>query len=306
MRYSCLHTHSTFCDGEDTIETLCRRAYELHFASLGFSSHAPVYRKTGLESDWHIPEERLEEYLDTVRAARRRWEGKLPVYLGLEVDYIPGLMGPADGDYRDMGLDYTIGSVHYVPSPRGGFMAVDSSPGEFEETLGREFDGDGEALMEAYWDALEGMIRAGGFDILGHPDLVKKNNPREQWFSREGEAYRRRLRAAAAAVAEAGIVAEVNTGGMLRGAAAEPYPSPEMLGLLLEGGVGITINADAHRAEHLGGHYETARRILLRTGYTRVLLFKGRKGGVPLWEEEPLEDPVNGSAAPPRSYTRYT
>jgi histidinol-phosphatase (PHP family) len=306
MRYSCLHTHSTFCDGTDDIETLCAYAAGHNFVSIGFSSHAPVRRKTGLESDWHMREDRLGEYLEAVRAARRRWEGKLAVYLGLEVDYIRGLMGPADGDYREMGLDYRIGSVHYVASPGGRLIAVDSPREEFERDLAEEFGGDGEALMEAYWDALEGMIRAGGFDILGHADLVKKNNPRQQWFSLRGEGYRRRLLSAANAAAASGAVVEVNTGALIRGKAAEPYPSPELLGLLRERGVQVTINADAHRAEHLGGHYETARKVLLGAGYTHTLLFTGREAGLPCWEEEALEDPVNGSGAPPRSYTQYT
>jgi histidinol-phosphatase (PHP family) len=287
MRYSCLHTHSVFCDGHDSIETLCRHAYAQGFVSLGFSSHAPVRRKTGLETDWHLEEARLEPYLEEVRAARRRWAGKLPVYLGLEVDYIQGRMGPADGDYREMGLDYLIGSVHYVLSPRGNYIAVDSPPEEFSRDLRREFEGNGAALMEAYWDALEGMIQAGGFDILGHIDLVKKNKPPD--YSPEGTAYTRRIRRAAAAAASSGAVVEVNTGGLIRGAVAEPYPSPALLKLLREGGAAVTISADAHRAEHLGGHYETARQLLLQAGYTSIMLFKGPGGGGPRWETEPLE-----------------
>ena len=99
--YSCLHTHSTFCDGNDTIEDLCRRAYEKGLASIGFSSHAPIYRKTGFRTDWHIQEDRLEAYVDTVNRVRRQWEGKIRVFLGLEIDYIPGLMGPGDKDYEE-------------------------------------------------------------------------------------------------------------------------------------------------------------------------------------------------------------
>jgi histidinol-phosphatase (PHP family) len=289
MRYSCLHTHTTFCDGQDDIETCCRTAFEGGFSSIGFSSHAPIGKKTGLFSDWHLPDNRLAEYLDAVRGARRRWEGKLAVYLGLETDYIRGLMGPADGDYRELGLDYTIGSVHYIFPPGGGEpVTVDCSPAEFEENLRRRFGGDGEALSEIYWDTLEEMIRAGGFDILGHADVLRKNNSGERWFSLTGEGYRRRLVRASEAIARSGVVVEVNTGAINRGVLKDPFPSRDFLELLRKKDVPVTITADAHRADHLGGHYDTARETLLAAGYTRIMFFEGRREGLPVWTGDPL------------------
>jgi histidinol-phosphatase (PHP family) len=269
--------HTVFCDGEDEIETYCRAAWEGGFASLGFSAHAPVYAKTGIVSDWHLSENRLAPYLEAVRDAALRWAGKIPVYLGLEVDYIQGRMGPADTDYRDMGLDYIIGSVHYVVPPGGGEpFTVDGPREDFDRDVRSRFGGDGEALMETYWDTLERMIRAGGFDILGHMDLVKKNNRREEWFSLTGGRYTGKARSLAALIARSGIVAEVNTGGLNRGRTEDTYPSREILAFLREQGVPVTITADAHRVSDLGGHYEDARRTLLEAGYARAVLFEGK------------------------------
>ncbi|MDR2110708.1 MAG: histidinol-phosphatase [Spirochaetaceae bacterium] len=291
MTYSCIHTHSTFCDGLDTIETICAAAYERGFASIGFSSHAPLGEKTGLTSDWHMGENRLDEYVETVRRARRRWEGRLAVFLGLEVDYIRGLMGPADRDIQALGLDYLIGSVHYVFPPGKDLpMAVDSPGDEFERDMGKYFSGDGEALAAAYWDSLDEMILAGGFDILGHADLVKKNNPGQKWFSTGGPDYRRRLEKTAAITAEAGITVEVNTGGLNRGRIPETYPSLEMLRLLGAKKVPLTITADAHRVGELGGHYGEARRTIMAAGYTGTMFFEGRREGRPVWRAEALEE----------------
>jgi histidinol-phosphatase (PHP family) len=191
-----------------------------------------------------------------------------------------------------MGLDYLIGSVHYVRSPKGGDpFTVDSPREEFERDLREQFDGDGEALMEAYWDAVADMLREGGFDILGHLDLVKKNNPSGEWFAPEGERFLRRISRIAAQTAESGTVVELNTGGLNRGKITEPYPSPRILRLLKEKEVPILITADAHRAEHLRGHYDTARKALLDAGYTRMALFEGRREGRPVWSEEALREP---------------
>jgi histidinol-phosphatase (PHP family) len=289
MRYSCIHTHTNFCDGEDDVETVCRAAYEQGLVSVGFSSHAPICRKTGLSSDWHLRDDRLEEYLDAVRAARCRWAGKLPVFLGLEADYIRGLTGPADKDYKDMGLDYLIGSVHYVIPPNGREpFTVDGPREEFERDLRENFDGDGEALMETYWEAVTDMLREGGFDILGHMDLVKKNNPRQEWFSQKGERYLRRTARIADPVAASGVVVELNTGGLNRGKTTEPYPSLGILRLLKEKNVPIIITSDAHCAGHLRGHYDTARKTLLDAGYTRTVLFEGRQEGRAVWNSEAL------------------
>jgi histidinol-phosphatase (PHP family) len=290
MTYTCIHTHTTFCDGGDDVETMCRGAYERGFASLGFSSHAPIEKKTGLKSDWHIREDRFGEYLEEVRSARSRWEGKLSVYCGLEVDYIRGLMGPADRDLQELGLDYLIGSVHYVIPPGGGEpFPVDDSPELFRKNIQTHFKGDGEGAMECYWDAVDDMIRAGGFDLLGHLDLVKKNNAGEQYFSTRSPAYRARLEKTAALAARSSVVVEVNTGGITRGWIQEPYPGPALLGLLGEKKVPLTITADAHRAEQLGSRYEDARRSMKEAGYTRQVLFGGRRDRRTVWVPEPLD-----------------
>jgi histidinol-phosphatase (PHP family) len=289
MTYTCIHTHTTFCDGSDDIETMCRGAYERGFSVLGFSSHAPVGKKTGLKTDWHIGEDRFREYLEELRSARVRWEGRLTVYSGLEVDYIRGLMGPADRDLQDLELDYLIGSVHYIIPPRGGDpFPVDDAPEIFRANILTHFKGDGEAVMECYWDAVEDLIRAGGFDLLGHADLIKKNNAGSQYFSPEGPAYRARLEKAASLAAQSGVVVEVNTGGMTRGWIGEPYPGPALLRLLGEKEVPLTITADAHRAEHLGSRYDDARRAMREAGYTRQYLFGGRRDRRPVWTAEPL------------------
>ncbi|GHT94969.1 histidinol-phosphatase [Spirochaetia bacterium] len=294
MHRSSIHVHTTFCDGHDDIETFCRRAHEQRFGSIGFSAHAPIYQKAGIVSDWHLKDERLSEYIDAVHDARRRWEGKLRVFCGLEADYIEGRMGP--GDFRDLDLDYIIGSVHYLLPPKGGEpFAVDGPVEQFDRAVGEQFDGDGRALLALYWDTLEGMIRAGGFDLLGHVDLIKKNNGphvpqghQGRWFSTEAPDYLNRFEKTAALIAASGIPAEVNTGGLNRGRTNEVYPSLSLLRILNTYQVPMTINDDAHEVLHLGGHYDTARDSLRAAGYTTILNFEGKSAGKAVWSEEAL------------------
>jgi histidinol-phosphatase (PHP family) len=285
---SCLHTHTLFCDGHDDVETCCRRAWEKGLVSLGFSAHGPITKKTGIASDWQLPDDRLPDYLNAVRDARRRWQGKLSIYLGLEIDYIGGLMGPADRDYRDLGLDYLIGSVHYLIPPRSAPFTVDGSREELDRGLEEGFGGDGEALMHCYWDQVAAMIRSGGFDILGHADLIKKNNRPSgaagAFFDPASPVYLQRIREIAALAGTCpGIVVEVNTGGMNRGKVSETYPSLAMLRLFRENKVPAIITADAHRAQDLDGHYGEALEVMRQAGYTETVLFEGREAGRPRW-----------------------
>jgi histidinol-phosphatase (PHP family) len=175
--------------------------------------------------------------------------------------------------------------------PNGGEpFTVDGPEEEFAAGLAC-FNGDGEALMEAYWDCVEAMLREGGIDIIGHLDLIKKNNQRGNAFNIEGERYRNRIKKLVPLIDLSGAVVEVNTGGLNRGKTADPYPSRETLELLhsyKSSGIPVIITADAHSPDHLGGHYDDARASLLAAGYTRTVSFQGRCHGKAIWNEEPL------------------
>ncbi len=262
---------------------MCRKAFDIGLCAIGFSAHAPLPFKT----TWHLPQERLEEYSAEVRAAAQEWRGRLAVYLGLEIDYISGRFGPADGRFSSLGLDYSIGSVHYLTPPNGAApFTVDGPYEEWENGVREGFAGDGEAAAEAYWKAVAEMVRAGGFDIVGHLDLVKKNNRARDgnlFFDPDGPRYRAAAAEALRAIEEAGTVVEINTGALNRRSLTETYPSPALLADLRKQGARIVVNADAHRMEHLGGYYDEAVAALRVAGFSETVLLDG---GV--WRAEPL------------------
>jgi histidinol-phosphatase (PHP family) len=264
---------------------MCLAAFDKGLCAIGFSAHGPLFKKTGIKTGWHISDERLDAYIGEVHSARLRWEGKLAVYLGLEVDYIKGLRSPRDMDIQALPLDYIIGSVHYVTPANGAeLFTVDGPAEELERGVREGFGGDGEAMMHAYWDAAAEMIALGGFDILGHIDLVKKNNQDGRWFAIESEACRARAAETARLAAAAGLTVELNTGGLNRRITRDTYPSPSFLRLFRERRVPALITADAHRAEDLDGHYDVALQTLREAGYTEHPLFRGKKNGTALWE----------------------
>jgi histidinol-phosphatase (PHP family) len=300
MVYSCLHTHTELCDGAGTVGEYCEAAKIKKIVSLGFSAHAPLAKKIGFASDWHLPDGDIGKYRSLVEGAKKEWRGKLAVYLGLEVDYIKNYAAPADSDIKYPGLDYTIGSVHCV-LPDGAsidwaekysnekkLLCVDGGREDIETLITHGWHGDAAAMVEAYWNAVIEMCKAGSFDILGHCDLIKKNNKDDKYFSTTDARYMRRIGELASVLEGSGIVVEVNTGGMNRGVVNECYPSAAILKIFSKKNIPVAINADAHHPSHLGGHYEDARRSLLEAGYTSFMLFNGRDGGKAVWTETPL------------------
>jgi histidinol-phosphatase (PHP family) len=286
-RLTCLHTHTAYCDGEGTVEEYCAAAAAKGLSAIGFSAHAPLARHTG----WHLPMERFAAYRAEVNAAKEKWAGRLGVYLGLEADYIEGAASPGQWNKEKYGLDYVIGSVHYVPTPQGALLEVDGSREAFRELVHGHFAGDAAEVARVYFDRVEKMVLEGGFDILGHFDLVKKNNRDSAFFSFDDPVYRKAVARTALFVTQAqkrdGFAVEVNTGAIARGTYPDTYPSADALRLL--SGVPFIITTDAHHPDQLGAGYGKAIANLREAGCAETAFFQGHGAdGKPRWSFAPL------------------
>ena len=283
--FSSMHTHTIFCDGQDDVETMCRAAYEKDLCAVGFSAHAPIFKQTGIDSDWHLKEEKVDEYVSEVLAAKKRWLGKLEVFLGYEVDYIKGMRSPLDSDIRAINPDFLIGSVHYIlPANGAPPFTVDGPLEEFEKGLKEGFDGDAGALMQCYYDNVLQMTEEGGFDILAHADLIKKNCQDKNLWDENDEFIRQKE--IAAALSHAGLVAEVNTGGVNRGKIRDVYPSLPFLRLFHEDNVPVIITADAHCARDISGNYDIALQTLKYAGFSEHMIFIIKKNDKTMWKKQ--------------------
>jgi len=287
-RFSSMHTHTVFCDGADDVETMCRVAYEKKLCAIGFSAHAPIEKQLGITSDWHLKDEKADQYAAEVLAAKKRWQGKLNVFLGYEADYVKGRRSSLDNDITALNLDYIIGSVHYIFPENGAEpFTVDGPAEEFEKGFREGFNCNGDALMNCYYDALSEMITQGGFDILGHADIIKKNCIEKNYWRKEDEICRQREIARLLANASCNeIIVEVNTGGMNRKKINETYPSLTFLRIIREFNIPVIITSDAHSANDINGNYDTAIDMLICANFKEHVLFKERKNSSSVWQKE--------------------
>lgn len=241
------HTHTTWCDGADSPEAMVVAAMAKGFTALGFSSHAAF----PVEDGCAMAPAMGPAYAAEIRALAAKYAGRLRILLGVEADYIPGETAPERSRYAHLGLDYMIGSIHYVVAPDGGVVAVDDTPWELAKGIREHFAGDAEAYIRAYFRQEREMVAKFDFDVVGHPDLVRKFNLKAPYFDENAPWYREEVGKTAAAIADSGKIVEVNTGAISRGWLEDAYPSAYFRALLREKGVKFLLSSDAHAAAGL-------------------------------------------------------
>ncbi len=273
------HTHYSICDGKGVARDFAEAAAARGFAALGFSSHAPL----PYPNSWTMKAENLPVYFAEVLRLREEFRGRLEIYLGLETDYLPGPDGTSRLSWTGDGLDYAIGSMHAVRREDGTYREIDGPEEMYRDILANDFGGDPRRLVEHYYRCLAELAVVHHPTVLGHFDLVKKNNPGEKYFRESEDWYRRAVRDIVPAVASSGVIVEVNTGGLARGRTAETYPAPWILHALHDADVPVMLNSDAHAPEQLDAFYPEARVVIRDAGYREVRVL--RNGG---WETAPV------------------
>jgi histidinol-phosphatase (PHP family) len=252
------HIHTKLC-GHAIGEPIdyVREAVKRGFTEIGFADHMPLLRIR----DEHLtmkPEE-LSHYVALVDEVRDVADG-IAVRLGIEMDYFPGQMDEIWAAASGIDFDYVYGAVHYID----GWDFGDSR--RLSSYQGRDPD----EVYVKYFALFCEAAREGGFDIMAHPDLVKKHGivsraPIDHLYE-----------AAALAASEAGVAIEVNTSG-LRVRAVESYPSLSFLKLCARRGVAVTLGSDAHAPGQVGMDFDIAVRLLEKAGIREIATFERRK-----------------------------
>ncbi len=247
---------AAFTDGN--VERYLTAAREAGVDELGVSEH--VYRFAQALELWRHPfwEEQARDdliaYCEFVRAT--------PLRLGLEVDFILGAEDRTQNLIDECGLDYAIGSIHFVEEG-----AVDHEGYDIWMQ-----EGDPDAIWRRYFETLAEAARSGLFDVVAHPDLVKYWGPRRPGPERDPRFY---YEPAVEAIAESDVVVEVSTAG-LRKPVAEMYPAPALAQMLAEAGAAFTLSSDAHVPADIGRDYERAVEAMRDWGIEEIATFDRR------------------------------
>lgn len=258
-----LHTHHRRCGharGElrDYVEAALTAGLDI----LGFSDHSPFFAEAADHYKPWVAMARSEftAYLAEAAQLREEYRDRIRLLIGVESDFFPEHMKLYEKTYASLDLDYVIGSVHVVGDK--DIFHPDRWVGATEQFLLAE--------KERYCDLVAASARSGMFDILGHIDALRGNFPRLDAI--ETPAEERML----AAIAESGVVVEVNTSGSTKQCGGW-YPSDRLLARLREYGIRLTFGSDAHDPRRVGEQYREVRRRLRELGYREWYVFERRE-----------------------------
>lgn len=222
------HTHTPRCNHAWGSETeYVERALEAGLQILGFSDHSPYVFPGSYYSHFRMRPELLEDYVSTVLAVRRAYEGKIQIPLGLELEYYPDQLPKLLPLLKDQPLDYLILGQHCLGN-------------EVDDHYSGRATADKDHLVR-YCDQTCDAMQTGLFTYFCHPDLLN-------YVGDDRKFYREQVRRICREAKQCGIPLEINLLGMLEG---KHYPNHRFWEVAAEEGCDVILGRDAHEPDQL-------------------------------------------------------
>jgi histidinol-phosphatase (PHP family) len=251
------HLHSSFsADSHGSMEEMCRSALALGVPEIGFAEHYDLHPDEK-PRDWL----RLEPWLAELERCRTEFAGQLEIRAGIEIGEPHLFHAEALAMLASAPFDYAIGSLHWVGRSSIFDVAFFQRPAE--------------EAFRLYFEELERMTSVGGFDVLGHLDVLVRTA-----FDVYGEynprSYEPLIRPVLRNCIDRGIALDVNTSATRRNAHVL-LPGPEILHWYREmGGERVTLGSDAHRPDQVALHLDVALDAIRAAGLRHVTQFEQR------------------------------
>lgn len=233
------HSHTQYCDGRAAMEAFAAAAVAAGFTHYGFSPHSPI----PYDSPCNMHRDKVPEYIAEVRRLQELYKGRIHFYASMEIDYMGPEWGPAEPYFQDLPLDYRIGSVHFIPSDSGP-VDIDGRYESFREKMARYFCNDIRHVVREFYRQSSAMLDAGGFDIIGHFDKIGHNAGHFKDGIEDEAWYRTLVNDLIDQIIECGVTVELNTKAWKEH--RRMFPGQRYLARLVEAGVPVVVNSDAH------------------------------------------------------------
>lgn len=252
------HLHSSVSpDCQFPMEQMCRAAIQRGLTQLAFTEHFEFYTP-GFQG-YPFDRPYLEEYFRQLHRCREQFQGQLTLLSAIEIGQPTCNPSQSRRMLQGFSFDYRIGSVHKICDRDLGLY-------DYHTTDLNWLKAQNLALL------LE-LAQDGGFDCLGHLDLVKRYGAR-QGVSVRMDEERELFSQIFSHLIRQGKGIELNTSG-LRQEAKEAMPSLALLRLYRQqGGEIVTVGSDAHRPQDVGADFALARELLLQAGFCYVAHYR--------------------------------
>lgn len=243
----------------------CEQAVSSGLAGLTFTEHYDPHPAEWERCSWDY-----DAIYETVASLRERFEPRLEVGIGIEVDYQPQMM-EAILDYLSRHqFDVVLLSIHWAADHQLHLRRKWRAAGPAEMTA---------AYQATLLDATERLHRYAQqgerpFDVLGHLDLCARYE--QQYWGRVAPMDAAAVDNALHQLIAAEVVPEANTSGIRQGL-GRSLPAPSILGRYQElGGRFASIGSDAHRAADIGADIADTAQELAAVGLEGEAVYRGR------------------------------
>jgi histidinol-phosphatase (PHP family) len=244
MKPANFHSHCYYCDGRSHPEDYIKFALARNFRAYGFSSHSPL----PFETFWNMPKDDLQDYIGEINRLKEKYCDRIEIYLGMEIDWLNEEYNAAGSFFQSLPLDYRIGSLHFLSHGKelkeSGMSAIDGDPQEFIQTVNGHYDGNIRRVTEHFFETSVQMVEKGGFDVVGHADKINMNASLFPDFDRTARWYRSALDNLLSAIAEKGLIMEINTKNFVQ--KGETFPHLDLLKELYGRRIPVMVNSDCH------------------------------------------------------------
>jgi len=245
------HTHTQFCDGRAPMEQFVQKAIDLNFKYLGFTPHSPI----PFHSPCNMAVADVPKYFAEVQRLRALYGDRLQILAGMEIDYL-GEWGPAHPYFASLPLDFSIGSVHFIPAIDNPdtMVDVDGRFENFRDKMHTFFHGDINYVVNTFFSQMTQMVENGGFDIVGHCDKIALNATAYQPGIDTEPWFVKLVTNLIDAIMDQHLIIEINTKAY--NLHHRFFPNARYFPLLQHYNAPILFNSDAHEPELLNAGRE--------------------------------------------------
>ncbi|MDX8405568.1 MAG: histidinol-phosphatase HisJ family protein [Mariprofundus sp.] len=256
------HMHTPRCNHAiGAVQEYADAAIARGLQEIGMSDHSPM--PDDFDKPWRMDRSEMDDYLREVEQARDACRGRLDLRIGLEADFHPGTEAYVKEMIASYDWDYVIGSVHYI-----GDWGFDNP-----DTISIWDEWNIEDAYCAYFELVARSAESGMFDIIGHPDLIKKFGHRPAIDSSRLLAAEERM---LQAVLASGAALEISSAG-LRKPVGEIYPQARIVQRAAALAIPFAFGSDAHSPVEVGHGMDDCLSQLSACGVKEIASFKLRK-----------------------------
>lgn len=263
------HIHTHFCPhgSPDQMEQYVEKAIEQGLSAISFTEHAPLpknFQDPAPAGDSAMRLEDLAAYLTEGKRLKEKYQDKLSIRIGFEVDYIEGYHQEIRHflDQQQTEIDDAILSVHMLKAPDGSYVCLDYSAEEFERII--HLFGSVDAVYQSYYRTLSLAIKS---DLgrakpnrIGHLNLIEK-------FSKKfpaTQSFASKIDSILALIKQHAYTLDLNTAGLYKPDYQQLYPNTAILQKAMALGIDLVPGSDSHTADAVARGFDKIADYLIK------------------------------------------